>query len=388
MTIINSLSEDIFLNDSTPNVSLKSLDEMLDSIGLAPWMSKVTTVSLPIINILGVVGCSLSAWVFFRKEFVDSIFFYHRLLCLVNIVSLVHNIPACILFSPRYFPSANTWAIAMFKAYYAFATIFLFHYCEILQMGILLARMKIYSPFVKKHFKASPPFVSLVFFLLCLIIDFPLAFAFKVIYYGDYYYYLNSDINQKSIATFFYYGASDFSETKFGKILLGIFGLALNMFGSLVAGVTLNIVSYLKYKQYILDRERKDEEIQMRSIAIVQCSSLGCNEDPQRQLKKLTQKELNELKAEKNMFHMIITLCLISIVSRVIIISGNLYALFFFSVTTVWALVAVCYFMYALVPAVSIIIFYAFNKLFRKEFKVMLGLNKKKIAATPNSSSN
>ena len=89
---------------------------------------------------------------------------------------------------------------------------------------------------------------------------------------------------------------------------------------------------------------------------------------------------------------MIITLSLISIVSRIILIIGNLYAIFFFSASNILALVIVVldYFIYALVPSVSIFIFIAFNKMFRKEFKIIFAMDKKKtvaIVSTPQSSS-
>ena len=248
-----------FTNNSKENVSLESLEDKLQSVGLTPWMSVMTTFVLPVINFLGVVGCSLSLWIFLRKKFVDSIFFYYRLLCVINILHLLHNIPACVLFSPRYFPGVDTWSIAAFKIYYAFATNLLFHYGDVLQMAILLARMKIYSPFVKKFLIATPRQISLVFFITCIFIDSPLAFGFKVISYGDFFY--NTSLNEHNNATFYYYGASDFNETKFGKVLIGFFGFIINMLGSLVAGFTINVVSYLEYKQYITGRKRKDEDI-------------------------------------------------------------------------------------------------------------------------------
>jgi hypothetical protein len=344
---------------------------------------------LPVINFLGIVGCSLSLWIFFRKKFVDSIFFYYRLLCAINMLHLLHNIPACILFSPRYFPNANTRSIAAFKIYYAFAIIFLFHYGDVLQMAILLARMKIYSPFVKKHFKASPRQISLAFFLTCVLINAPIIFAFKIISYGDYYYY-NTSLNQQKNATFYYYGRSEFSETEFGKILLAFLGLFVNLFGSLVAGVTLNIVSYLKYKHFVKERELKDEEIKIRSMTLSEpFTNNGIRNvvEQQKQLKKLTQKEINELKAEKNMFHMIITLSLISTVSRIILMAGNLYALFFKSHSTTWSLVVLDYLIYALVPTVSIFIYFSFNKIFRNEFKTVFCFSNKKAIGLISSQS-
>ena len=49
-------------------------------------------------------------------------------------------------------------------------------------------------------------------------------------------------------------------------VLLAFNGFVLNLFGSLVAGVTLNIVSYIKYKFYIKERNRKEEELRLRSM--------------------------------------------------------------------------------------------------------------------------
>jgi hypothetical protein len=377
-------------NETNTTNTLKSLDSLLDSLSFAPWMSIATTYVLTILNFLGVIGCSLSLWIFYRKKFADSVFFYYRLLCIINIIYLLHNIPACVLFTPRYFPHVNTWSIAVYRIYYACLTNLLFHYGDVLQMGILLARMKIYSPFVKKHFSASPCFISFAFFITCLLIDSPLPFSFKVINYGDYFYsYYNESQLIMRNDTLFYYGASEFNESKVGKILIGFNGIVLNIFGSLVAGVTLNIVSYIKYKFYIKERDRKEEELRMRSMQSQPCTSTTHHHE-QKDSKKLNQKEMNEQKAEKNMFYMIITLCIISIVSRVILICGNLYALFFFSLSNIWSFVVLEYFIYSLVPALSIFVFYAFNKLFRKEFKKLFGIKTRKThvtGVTPNSSS-
>ena len=222
-----------------PN-TLNSLDSLLDSLGFAPWMSVSTTYVLPLLNFLGAIDCSLSLWISCRKKFGDPVFFYYRLLCFINIIYLLHNIPTCVLFTPRYFPHVNTWSIAVYRIYYAFLTNLLFHYGDVLQMGILLARMKIYSPFVKKHYSASPRFISFAFFVTCLLIDSPLLFSFKVISYGEYFYGKNDTIttvmqpygettkqsngNDSQLMikkdTLFYYGASDFNDSKFGIISL------------------------------------------------------------------------------------------------------------------------------------------------------------------------
>jgi hypothetical protein len=99
-------------------------------------------------------------------------------------------------------------------------------------MGILLMRMKIFIPFVKRHFLASPKKVSSAFFLTCLCIDAPLAFVLKIANFGT-YYYIDSNNGEKKFATFYYFINSDFSATLFGQILLVVSYFFLNLFVSL-----------------------------------------------------------------------------------------------------------------------------------------------------------
>jgi hypothetical protein len=73
------------------------------------------------------------------------------------------------------------------------------------------------------------------------------------------------NINEQNSNSFYKYGSSDFNETKFGKVFIGYFGFLMNMPGLLVAGFTLNVVSYLEFKQYITGRKRKDEEMLKRT---------------------------------------------------------------------------------------------------------------------------
>ena len=114
-------------------------------------------------------------------------------------------------------------------------------------MGILLMRMKIYMPFVKKHFLASPKILSLAFFLTCLCIDAPLAFVLKIDQLGTYFYF-DSNNSEKKFATFYFFVNSDFSESLYGKFLLAVSYIFLNIILSIIVGVTLNVVSLFKYK--------------------------------------------------------------------------------------------------------------------------------------------
>jgi hypothetical protein len=83
----------------------------------------------------------------------------------------------------------------------------------------------------------------------------------------------------------------------------------------------------------------------------------------------LTQKEINENKAEKNMFFMALTLCTISLVSRVLLLFCTVLFLFDSSFT-VDVVVRITYIsVQTIVPTLSIFVFYFFNKIFRQEFR-------------------
>ena len=121
---------------------------------------------------------------------LNHVIFYYRLLCLVFLIHSLHNLPLLFCFSPRYFPSFhNSYSCSVYLGYNIFASGFMFHFGETLQIGILLNGMKAFSPFVNRHFKLTPQSTSLVFFIVCLLIKIPSFFALKIISMGDYYYY-------------------------------------------------------------------------------------------------------------------------------------------------------------------------------------------------------
>lgn len=346
-------------------ITTMNLNDLLDVLGFDDKKAFTTTFVLPLVNLLGIVFCSVSFWIFSQKNFTDPIFVYYRLLNIVNIVHLLHNVLKGILFSPRFIPNINTYASSVYMIYYGFMTNILFHYEDVLQIGILLTRMKIFSPLLKKYFNSPPHFVSLMFFLVCLVIDFPVIFAFKIGSFGSYVY--RDGNNTRQNVTFYYFTSSEFSVSPHGKLLMGVTSFFLNIVLLLVVGVTLNIVSYIQYKMYLTRRKRRLDEYQMISINRndhLEESSIN-NENINT---RLNQKEANEKKAEKNMLFMILTLCSLSIGSRLIIMSNYIYFFFYYSFADSVSILFVSYILFTVVPTMSIFIYYSFNKMFREEF--------------------
>jgi hypothetical protein len=75
----------------------------------------------------------------------------------------------------------------------------------------------------------------------------------------------------------------------------------------------------------------------------------------------LTPKEIKERKVEKNMFYMALTLCSISILSRLVNMLVYVYFFFYRTFEGTLTVAVVYFFINAFVPTVSIFIFFLFN---------------------------
>jgi hypothetical protein len=344
------------IQNETKTSTLPSLDELLIQLDFQIWEIVINTFILPSINLLGICLCSFSLWIFFRPSFSDPIFFFYKLLCLVNIIHLIHNIFYGVLFTPFYFPWVNTYAVGVFQIYNALMSSLLFHYEDVLQMGILLHKMKLFSPFVRKHFTASPQLISLISFLACLVIEVPLIFVLKIVSLGDYYYVDSNGV--KHYSTLFYPISSDFSQTLYGQILLFVFTFFINLFLSLVVGIALNIFSYLKYQRYTRQRQQAIDELQM--------SSIHNRPTLNRELEQMNERKIWE-RRKINMLYMALTLSSISILSRLTLISCFIFFFAYTPLSNSYVFYVINNLVNTLGPTVSIFVFYSFNQMFRDE---------------------
>jgi hypothetical protein len=348
-------------NVTTNLTTLLSFDDFLDKFGYKPWQIVINTFILPVINFIGIGLCSFSLWVFTRYSFSDPIFFYYKLLCFVNILHLLHNIPYYLLFTPIYFSWIDTYAVAVFQIYFSFFSFFLFHLEDLLQIGILLHKMKIFSSFVRNHFQTTPKRNSFIFSSISLLLCLSNPFAFKIAPLGNYSYPDSNGVKYEN--TFYYLQSSDFSQTIFGQILLGFTGFFLSLFISLLIGVSLNIFSFIKFKSFVKKRQREVEELQMSSIYNIPLTS--------REFEQIKKLEKTEHKIERNMFYMALTLCSISILSRFLFMADYIYYFFFYSASTSIVLQVIANSVFTIVPFASPFVFFAFNKIFRDEIRKM-----------------
>ena len=159
---------------------------------------------------------------------------------------------------------------------------------------------------------------------------------------------------RKHTATFYFMTISDFSLNFFGKILFGFTSFFLNLFLTLLVSLILNIASYVKYKSHINKMKREVEPTNNRPTA-------------NREAIQMSLRENIELKIEKNMFYMALTLSSIAFLSRFILMMCHLYFFSFSSFSNSLLIMLILNAIYTSGPTLSIFIFYSFNQMFRDE---------------------
>ncbi len=213
------------------------------------------------------------------------------------------------------------------------------------------------SFFVRKNFSKSPQFFSLTSFLTCLVINIPIVFGLKIVSLGD-YYYVDSSHGVKQYSTFFFPISSDFSQTLYGQILLFFFTFFASLFLSMVVGIVLNILSYLKYRAYARHRQHEIEQLQMSSIHNRPTTNFEVDQMNDR--KKWERRKIN-------MLYMALTLSSISILSRLTLISCFIFYFAYTSFSNSFVFYVINNAINTFGPTVSIFVFYSFNKMFRDE---------------------
>ncbi len=359
--------------NKTNNSSIYTLDELLDSLGFTERITFAASFIVPGISLFGIGVCLLSTLILFQSRFINPVYFYYILLCIIYIIHLVHGIPFDILISPRYFQSRlNSYTSTHYLIYYGFMSTFLYHFEDYLQMAILIDRIKIFSPSLLQQspsLTTSPRITSLLLFLVCFVINVPVMFCLQIEPFGTYYYYYLSDddSNQMKFATFYFVHSSKFSSTLFGRILLAASSLVLNFTCTIVAGVALNIFSVYKYKSYL--RQRRHDVDALIRVSFQNNSMHRDGTVLRRRLDQMSLREEILRRTEKNMFYMALNLCSISILARVLFMFFYVYFFYFNSsnqATPIIALISVL--IHTIEPITNILVFYLFNKMFRDIF--------------------
>ena len=143
------------MNNTNSNSSTVSpplpIEVLLSFAGFLPFESIASVFVMPIIVFLGALLCLLSVFIFFRasspgKEFTNEpVYVYFKVIAIIYLAHLLALIPHgfCFTASAIYLPQIDMQTCILFQLAYVPSSNLLFHYTGVLELIIVLDRMKV-----------------------------------------------------------------------------------------------------------------------------------------------------------------------------------------------------------------------------------------------------
>ena len=132
---------------STP--PLLPIEVRLSMAGFLPFSLITFQFVMPSVGCVGSLFCLLSVYVFFHtylpgKSFsIEPVYVYFKVIAIIYLIHSLALIPHGFCFTAYYFPQMNVQACIIFQlVYIPFSNIF-FHYTGVLELIIVLDRMKV-----------------------------------------------------------------------------------------------------------------------------------------------------------------------------------------------------------------------------------------------------
>ncbi len=342
------------VENSTSTNENFTIGELLEYLEYKKFDITIYQFVIPVIGFIGFILCFINVWIYFKSQFNSRTYQYYRFMNIIYVIGMLFSIPYGFCFTPAYFPNMNSYKCAILQSVYIPYTSYTFHIVGIVEMSILLERMKIFSSLVRKHFIIAPINMCLISIVVCLCIDGFSAFVYLPVYGGDYYY-----IDEKgtlNVNSFYYVDSSELARSFYGSIILNAIYVMRDMF-TMISTVTLNIVSLIQMKQYYKNKIHsfKPNIIIMNGIRLQLNKNLNISD----------QNEKTRI-SERNHLKMVIILCLISIIVRSVSITCEILYLYYPNyIAIIFGTLADLFLVIG--PAISFGVFYNFDMNFKKK---------------------
>ena len=337
-----------------------TISQLLSLFGFSSFSTITFQFVIPSISLCGLILCLLTAWIFFKsqKDFAIPFYDYYKLTTLINIIHLCMAIPYGFCFTPLYVPNTDGYKCRVFTTSYECLAQFFLYYTGVLEIAALLERMKTFSSFVKKYYTLSPKLICLILFAVCIAVDLFYAFNYVTGMSFDYY----DESGKKVLGSFYVASPSAVASSPVGSKALIVLYFIRDFF-TLIVGVVLNIVSLIQLRAFLLSRSQR---LGIGELGIGETNLDNRNTSISTSL-QVAWRDMDK-KVERNLLYMVVTLCSISIVSRLTLITTNTYFLFRNDGITL-IMVTLTDLVIVLRPCLSFFVFVLFNKIFRKRLR-------------------
>jgi hypothetical protein len=347
------------------NINTSEIDPSLilnisttDYIGffLIPLNDILYLYPIPIISAIGSILNIFIVVVFFKKEFNSPMFFYFRILSICYLIQNVTGIPYAICNAIRYVEDEQRKLCAYYlTSYLAFGSLSTY-YQSVLEIAILLDRLKTFNKTIKKYFTLSPQKFSLILFIICFLIDLFYMFAFSPEEFVWYNYIEDGTLDRKSIWVVL---PSTFASSSIGRIFL-ILTYVIREFVTIIftVGYSIFLLNYMR--EYF-----KNKAKMARKPAVTATTSNVRNTVQPSTTQQSSAKQMSN--AEEKFLQLVIVQCTLTILTRTNFFTCTIMALFNYNELT-QIVCTVADFNIFFLAAASFFIHFFFNKLFKTEF--------------------
>jgi hypothetical protein len=309
-----------------------------------------------IISVIASILSTFSVIVFFKKEFNSPMFFYFRILSICYLIQNVTGIPYAVCNAPRNKGEEAQKICAYYvTVYIALGSLFTY-YQSVLEIAILLDRLKTFNKTIKKYFTISTQKFSLILFVICFLIDLLYMFAFSPQELFWYNYKEDGTLERKSI---WLVTPSTFATSSIGRIFL-ILTYVIREFMTIIftVGFSLFLLNYMR--NYFKNKAKMAK----KSTVTTTVSNVRNAVQPIT-VQQSSAKQMSD--AEEKFLQLVIVQCTLTILTRTNYFTCALMALFNWDELT-QIFCAVADFNILFLAAASFFIQFFFNKLFKTEF--------------------
>ena len=317
-----------------------------------------------LVAIIGTILNIFSNIVYFKKEFNSPMFFYFRILSVCYLIQSITGIPYSMCNAVRYVPDASRKLCAYFMTYNIALASLLTYYESVLEIAIILDRLRTFNNTIKKYLTLSPQMFSLILFVICVLIDLFYMFVFTPEEFVWYNYKDDGTLERKSV---WYVLPSTFAASNIGRIFI-ILTYVVREFVTIICTVGFSIF-LLNYMRNYFKNKAKMAKKPAVTVAI---SNVSSTVQPNSTAQQSSSKQMSN--AEEKFLQLVIVQCTLTILTRSNFFICCFMALFNFdALTQIWC--ALADFNILFTPAVSFFIYFFFNKLFKKEFLKLFNIN-------------
>ena len=327
-----------------------------DYIGLSyiPMNDIIYLYPNTIITTIGSILNIFCVIIYFKKEFNLPMFFYFKVLSICNLIQNLTGIPYCICSSYRIIIEEMERTCATYvTAFIAFGSL-LTYYESVLEIAILLDRLKTFNKTVKKYLKLTPQKFSLILFVICLLINIFYMLVYTPEEFVWYNYKADGTLEKKNVWLPL---PSNFASSNIGRIFTIITYIVREFFTIIFTlGLSLFLLNYMR--TYFKNKSKMSKMPVL--TAPNQINNVQSDSIQQKSFKNMN-------KAEEKFILSIILQCSLTILTRSTFFTCCVMALFNNEAfTQIWC--AIADFNILFTSAVSFFIYFFFNKLFKIEF--------------------